>query len=325
MMFDHQYTDYKNRIEQYLSDCTAGLRPRSLYDPLRYVLDAGGKRIRPMLVLLSCEAVCGRMEEAIPGAAALEILHTFTLVHDDIMDNADTRRGKKTIHTKWDRNVAILVGDELLGLAYGELLKTRSGRIPEIVKLFTEGVIEVCEGQAYDKEFEKRKRVSIDEYMLMIEKKTGKMVSVATELGGIIGNGTQENILALRQFGYYVGRAFQIQDDLLDIVADEKEFGKNIGSDLQEGKKTFLLLEGLRLSKGKNKARLQRIINNGGVPRSQIAAYKKIYEECGAIDSAKSHIMKDIEAAKTELRKLPDNRGREMLFWLTEKLLHRTY
>ncbi|HEX9615633.1 MAG TPA: polyprenyl synthetase family protein, partial [Bacteroidota bacterium] len=173
MDFEQKYLAHKALVDRYLIDAVQETKPRSLYQPLKYVLAGGGKRIRPILVLLACDAVGGKAEDAVHAGAGIEILHNFTLVHDDIMDHADSRRGRPTVHTKWDENSAILVGDELLALAYRILLRTESARIKDVVSVFTEGVVEVCEGQAYDNEFESRHSVNVEEYLLMIRKKTG--------------------------------------------------------------------------------------------------------------------------------------------------------
>ncbi len=299
--------------------------PRSLYRPLKYVLAGGGKRIRPVLLILSCEAVGGRARNALHAGAAIEILHNFTLVHDDIMDNASSRRGRKTVHTKWDTNVAILVGDELLALAYRALLQTRSPNIQEIAKTFTEGVVEVCEGQAYDKEFETRSGVTVNDYLLMIEKKTAKMVSVAAEIGALIGNGSPQGIRALCRYGRHVGLAFQIQDDLLDIMANEDELGKKIGGDLVEGKKTFLLLEAMRTAQGGDKELLRELVANKGCPPERIPEYRRIYIETGAAAAARRRIEREISRSKQELHRLPSTRAKAVLEWFADMLLHRTY
>jgi geranylgeranyl diphosphate synthase, type II len=325
MTFEQQYTQYKNRVEYVLDRFVKARTPRSLYEPLKYVLDAGGKRIRPVLVLLSCEAVGGDVKRAMSAGAAIEILHNFTLVHDDIMDHASSRRGRRTVHTKWDSNVAILVGDELLALAYRSLLQTKSPHIQEIAKVFTEGVVEVCEGQAYDKEFESRSSVNVSDYVLMIEKKTAKMVAVAAEIGALVGNGSRRSIDALRRYGQHVGRAFQIQDDLLDIVGDEKELGKSIGGDLVEGKKTFLLLEALRSARGRDKEMLRAVVRNKGGLAKLIPEYRRIYFETGAVTAARRRIGADIIKAKHELHRLPSSRARAMLEWFADMLLNRTY
>ena len=198
-----QYQRYKDIVDRQLRLSIKKNEPRSLYQPVQYVLSGGGKRIRPLLVLLACEAVGGSTRQAQHAAVAIEILHNFTLVHDDIMDNAPSRRGRPTVHTKWDTSIAILVGDELVALAYRELLKTQSPYIARVADIFTEGVVEVCEGQAYDKEFEARKHVSLEEYLLMIGKKTGKMVSVASEIGAVIGGGSAAEIRALKSVRHF--------------------------------------------------------------------------------------------------------------------------
>jgi len=322
---DHHYSQHKLLVERYLQSFVRESKPHSLYGPSKYVLRAGGKRIRPVVLLLACEAVGGDPREALHAAAGIEILHNFTLVHDDIMDHSPTRRGRPTVHTKWDHNVAILTGDALLALAYRALLRTRSSRIQDVTRLFTEGVVVVCEGQAFDKEFEERRRVHVNDYLMMIQKKTAKMLSVSAEIGGLIGTGDSAKLSALRSYGEALGRAFQVQDDLLDVVADEQMLGKRTGSDLVEGKKTFLLLEALRLAKGKDKATLQKVVNNGGVPRSRIAEYRRIYESSGAIASAERHVDQDLAAARAELERLPASGARMTLLWLTDKLARRTF
>lgn len=323
--FARQYDRYKKLVEKELDVVAKERVPRSLYEPSRYVLDAGGKRIRPVLLLLACEAVGGNARKALHAGAAIEILHNFTLVHDDIMDHSSSRRGRETVHTKWDSNVAILVGDALLALAYRSLLRTTSSHIQQIAGIFTEGVVEVCEGQAYDKEFETRASVTVDEYLLMIDKKTAKMVAVAAEIGGLIGDGSPAAISALRRYGEHVGRAFQIQDDLLDIVADEKELGKPVGGDLMEGKKTYLLLEALRAARGKDKELLRQLIRNKGVKPGLIPKYRRIYLETGALAAARRRIELDITKAKHELRRLPATSARSMLSWFADMLLNRTF
>lgn len=320
-----QYDRHRARLDQCLSGLVKERSPRSLYEPLQYVLAGGGKRIRPVLLMLSCEAVGGDARNALHAAAAIEILHNFTLVHDDIMDNAASRRGRKTVHTKWDTNVAILVGDELLALAYGELLRTRSPNIQEIAKTFTDGVVEVCEGQSYDKEFETRSKVGVNDYLLMIEKKTAKMVSASAEIGALIGNGSRPAIRALRQYGHHVGLAFQIQDDLLDIMGNEEELGKKVGGDLIEGKKTLLLLEALGKARGRDKQLLKELVANKGCSPDRILEYRRIYIDTGAVVAAHLHIEREINRSKRELKRLPSTGAQAVLEWFAEMLLHRTF
>lgn len=221
-----RYINYKTQIDERLFNFIEEEHPKSLYEPLKYILSGGGKRIRPMILIFCCEAIGGTIEDSIDAAVAIEILHNFTLVHDDIMDNADTRRGRATIHNKWDLNIAILAGDELIGLAYKSLLMTNSPNIGEIARVFTNGIIEVCEGQSYDKEFESRESVSVSEYLMMIRKKTSKLLETCAAVGAYIGNGSPEQVENLMNYAKNLGLAFQIQDDLLDITADENAFGK---------------------------------------------------------------------------------------------------
>ncbi|MDD8019447.1 MAG: polyprenyl synthetase family protein [Bacteroidota bacterium] len=323
--FDKKYRKYRSIIDQRLASSIRKSEPVSLYQPMKYVLSGSGKRIRPLLIILSCEAVGGMMKEAVHAAVAIEVLHNFTLVHDDIMDHAESRRGRATVHVRWDPNVAILVGDELVAMAYRELLKTKSKAIAHVADVFTEGVVEVCEGQAFDKEYEGLHTVSLNDYLLMISKKTGKLFSVSAEIGALIGGGTEREIRALRTYATYIGRAFQIQDDLLDIVADEKEFGKAIGGDIVEGKKTFLLIQAYEHATGNDKRLIKSVIEKKGISKKTIPLVKEIYERCGIIELAKQSIDKDIRQANVQLKKLRDTPAREMLFWFSGMVLHRQF
>ncbi len=323
--FEQKYLSYKTIVDRKLGSCIRKKEPVSLYEPMKYVLSAGGKRIRPLLAMLACEAVGRSANNAAYAAVAIEILHNFTLVHDDIMDHADSRRGRATVHKKWDNNVAILVGDELVALAYRELLKTKSPAIARIAEVFTQGVVEVCEGQAYDKEFESQSNITIDDYLHMISKKTGKLVAVSSEIGALIGGGTDREVRALTSYGTLIGRAFQIQDDLLDVFADEKEFGKTIGGDIVEGKKTFLLLHAYERASGKDKKMLHSIITNGGTSKRNVPYVRDIYERHGIIELAKAAIERDSHQANIQLKKLRESAAREMLYWFTEMLLQRNY
>ena len=250
------YEIERNKINKILSFALKNRNPISLYEPGSYILNSGGKRLRPLLVLLSAKAVGGKFNDAYNAAAAVEMLHNFTLVHDDIMDNADKRRGRLTLHKKYDHNTAILAGDSLLSIAYEFLLKDCNGNAKEVISSFTHGLIEVCEGQSLDTDFELRKNVSLSEYIVMIKKKTAAMAEMCCKIGALLGGGTKKQVNALGKYGLNLGIAFQIQDDLLDISADEKEFGKTIGGDLVEGKKTFLFLEALEKSKGEDRKKL---------------------------------------------------------------------
>ncbi len=292
--FSEKYNEYKSKIDERVNSLVVEKEPKSLYDPVNYVLSGGGKRIRPIILLFACESVGGNIEDALDAGAAIEVLHNFTLVHDDIMDNADTRRGSETVHKKWNVNTAILAGDNLIAIAYKSLLRTKALGIEKMVKEFTEGVVEVCEGQSYDKDFELENDVTIEKYLMMIQKKTAKLIEVSAVMGAIIGGGTEKQIHNIRNFAINSGLAFQIQDDLLDIIADEKEFGKKIGGDLIEGKKTYLLLKSLEVvNKKEDRERIERIVRDSGIKENheeEIDKIKKIYSEYGVFDAAKKAV-----------------------------------
>ncbi len=294
-------------------------------EAFRFALSLKGKRVRPVLLLLSCAAVGGRMMQAMEAAAAVETMHNFTLVHDDIMDNAEARRGRPTVHKKWDHRTALLAGDILLGTAYKSLLKTKTRNSALLTKPFTEALLEVCEGQAMDIEFERQSHVRLPRYFNMIEKKTARLISLSTELGALIGNGTRRHVRALKLFGHYLGRAFQVQDDLLDVVADQKAFGKTIGGDIREGKKTFLLIHAYNHSKGKDRALLAAIMERRHNTRSNLLVRRvaAIYASTGAIASARAHVRRDTRKAITSLGHVPASTARNMLEWFANTLLGR--
>jgi geranylgeranyl diphosphate synthase type II len=304
--------------------------PASLSDGVRYVFSAPGKRIRSTLVLLSCESVGGNVGEALDAAVAVEMMHNFTLVHDDIMDSAARRHGRPTVHTRWDVNKALLVGDVLLGLGFRCLLRTRSDSTRRIAGVYTAGLLEVCDGQALDLRFEHQKDVTLDDYFRMIQKKTGGLIAMSAELGGIVGGGSEKELAALRKFGFFLGRAFQLQDDLLDVVAEQKKFGKRIGGDIVIGKKTFLLLSAVERARGKDRALVEDLLRQGGVSpaerldmracRAMVKDVRRIYERYGVLDDARAHIRNNTSKAVAALYVLPANRGTGTLRWLAEEL-----
>lgn len=315
----------RKSINSKLKSVLAKRNPRSLYEPSDYILADQGKRIRPLLVLLTAKAVGGNSAKAYNAALAVEMLHNFTLVHDDIMDNADKRRNKLTVHIKYDVNTAILAGDGLLAVAYEYLLKNLIVPGNEVVKSFTKGLVEVCEGQSLDKEFEIKKVVSIEEYLVMISKKTAAMIEMSCEIGAIIGGGSSSQIKALTRFGKNLGIAFQIQDDLLDIAADEVEFGKKIGGDLIEGKKTFLFLKALEKSNGKDRAALQKIIVNKGIQPDEVEKYKMLYQKLDVLNDAKKEIVSYTQKALRQLNQIKNINDRQLLTFLAYSLIKRKY
>ena len=236
---ESRYQQYHAKINEALAACFPKASPATLYDPARYILEGKGKRIRPFLTLLASEAVSGSSDNALGVALGIEVLHNFTLMHDDIMDAADLRHGRPTVHKQWDVNAAILAGDMMIACAYELALKAISSRHAEMAHIFNDANITICEGQALDMELEQRKDVTIADYLDMIAKKTGRLISAALEAGGVAGNGTPAEIAALATFGEKIGRAFQIQDDYLDIMADDGKSGKVPGGDVINGKKTW--------------------------------------------------------------------------------------
>ena len=317
------YDGERKKINKILSASLKNRKPASLYEPGSYILNSGGKRLRPLLVLLSAKAVGGEFRNCYNAAAAVEMLHNFTLVHDDIMDNADKRRGRLTLHKKYDHNTAILAGDSLLSIAYEYLLKDCNVNSKEVISSFTHGLIEVCEGQSLDTDFELRKNVALSEYITMIKKKTAAMAEMCCRIGALLGGGTKSQVNALGNYGLNLGIAFQIQDDLLDISADEKKFGKTIGGDLVEGKKTFLFLEALEKSRGEDRKKLLKVIEKKGISRNQVSSYKMIYEKLGVLDDARREIRAYTQKALSSVNLL-DEENKKIFKWLADSLIHRT-
>jgi geranylgeranyl diphosphate synthase, type II len=319
------FNRYKHEIDLHLNQYISSYRtPRSVYEPVRYIMSSGGKRFRAVLVMLSCTAVGGNPRRAYDAAAAMEILHNFTLVHDDVMDHAVVRRGKKTIHIKWDENVAILSGDEMIAQAYRILLNTSSPRLEKILNVYTDALVKVCEGQGFDKEFETQSIVSVDDYFMMIGKKTGRVIEACAEIGALIGGGTPAQVRAMRRYAASIGRAFQVMDDLLDITGDEKTFGKQIGGDIREGKKTFLLLHALSHTTGNDRKLLKSIRPGNTFSYSTIKRIRNIYEHTGAIAAARTEVASNTARAERALGLIPDSNARATLFWLSQQLLRRT-
>ncbi|MCH7772414.1 MAG: polyprenyl synthetase family protein [Bacteroidetes bacterium] len=317
------YEKERKKINAILHGTVKNRKPSSLYIPAAYIINSEGKRIRPFLVLLSAGAVGGNFSQAYNAAVAVELLHDFTLVHDDIMDNAEKRRGKLTLHKKYNKNTAILVGDSLLSVAYEYLLKDCNGYSKSIISSFTSGLIEVCEGQILDTDYEARKYVSLSEYLLMIKKKTASMVKMCCEIGATLGGGTEKEIKGIANYGLNIGIAFQVQDDLLDIIADENKFGKRIGSDLIEGKKTYLFIKALEKARGEDRKLLSKVVDNKGIRINQVKKYKELYERLGVIADARKTINYYTKKALNSLNVIKKISDKEILVWLADELLKR--
>ena len=238
-LFSIRLNRYRELIDFSLLEIGKGLKPDYLYDPIRYVFSGQGKRLRPALVLITSGGFGVAEDRALPAAMAVEILHNFSLVHDDIMDNDDFRHGKETVHQRWDISTAILAGDGIFCLAYDQLIRL-DGSISSYLKVFTDSTIRLCEGQALDKDFESRQEVSVSEYLKMVSLKTGTLLALCCKFGGIIGGASEYKVNCLEQFGLQLGQVFQIQDDILEIYSNVDDMGKSLGSDILTNKKTFL-------------------------------------------------------------------------------------
>ena len=304
--------------------------PKGLYEPIAYALASGGKRIRPTLALLAAETIINGgllngsvMDDVVPAALALEIFHNFTLLHDDVMDKAPVRRGRETVHVKWNENTAILSGDQMLIEAYKELAQVPAGKLPQVLKWFNEMATGVCEGQQYDVDFEHASQVTIEDYMMMIEKKTSVLLAYAMKIGGYIAGANESQQEALYQYGLHLGLAFQIQDDILDVYGDPKTFGKKVGGDICANKKTFLLLTALESADAESRAELLQWMMATDRDEEKIAAVTEIYNKLGVREAGEVVMEEHTAIALEQLDKLPQNDATETLRELAEKLATR--
>ena len=273
-------------FNDYLEQLPYERRPQSLYDPIRYVLSLGGKRIRPVLMLLAYNLYKEDPAAILPSACALETYHNYTLLHDDLMDNAPMRRGHETVHVRWDANTAILSGDTMLVLAYQRMAQCRPDKLAAVLDLFTTTALEIGEGQQYDMEFETRDDVAEDEYIEMIRLKTSVLLACALKMGAILADAPAADADNLYRFGEKVGLAFQLQDDYLDVYGDPAVFGKAIGGDILSNKKTYMLINALNRADDRQRAELERWISETPVEladyrREKIAAVTRLYYEIG--------------------------------------------
>ncbi len=291
--------------------------PRLLAEPVHYALAGKGKRLRPILTQLACRACGGRETDALHAAVAVEILHNFTLVHDDIMDQDHTRHGQATVHTKWDDSVGILAGDALFILALAEL-RLSPGNVEALTSVFTKGALAVCEGQALDKEFEARSRVTLDEYLQMIDLKTGYMLGLAAELGAICVSATREQIGGVRRFGSLLGRAFQVQDDTLEVFSDTGIMGKSLGSDLLAEKKTYLMIAALERAPDQVRQAVDTATRD---LETGLAALRETLLTTGVKEEAEAIVRNTINQAVTEL--LPLGRNADPLREFAHHVLNR--
>ena len=291
-------------IEKYLSNISYPTQPEGLYEPISYVLSMGGKRLRPTLLLLSYSLFKDDIDTALPLAIGLETYHNHTLLHDDLMDNADVRRGKPTVHKKWDANTAVLSGDAMLIIAFRHFIEARCEGKEQILKLFANTALEICEGQQYDVNFERRTDVTESEYMEMIRLKTSVLLACAAKAGALAAGASPKDAGTLYRFAEKMGLAFQVQDDWLDVYGDPKVFGKKIGGDILCGKKTYLLINALNRADAADKQRLLALLADSEMPAGEkIAAVTHIYDALGisqltlqTIDNLYKEALADLDA-----------------------------
>jgi len=270
-----------NQINQRLEELEYGTEPKELYDPIRYIMSLGGKRLRPVLVLLAYRLFKENHDQIIDQAIAVEVFHNFTLMHDDIMDEAPLRRGKQTVHEKWNESTAILSGDVMMVKAYDLIIEAETN-LKVIIKDFNECAAGVCEGQQMDMNFEDLPTVSEAQYINMIRLKTAVLLGFSLKLGAMLANATEGEANALYEFGVDIGIGFQLKDDLLDVYADQAKFGKQVGGDIISNKKTFLLLKALELANEDQSKRLNHWLNQDDFnPQEKVEAVKSIYNEIG--------------------------------------------
>lgn len=301
----HSVSVYQSFFVTYLENQIILKEPRNLYDPIQYILSLGGKRMRPVLTLMSAEIFDVSYEKALPAAMAVEVFHNFSLVHDDIMDAAPLRRGNVTVHEKWDTNTGILSGDAMLILAYQYFEKYEPKIFRKLAKLFSKTALEVCEGQQWDVDFETRTDVTIPEYLKMIEFKTAVLVAAAMKMGAIIAKTSKTNAELIYEFGLNLGIAFQLQDDYLDAFGDPATFGKQVGGDIIENKKTFLFLKAMEFSNATLQARLLYLFTEyTDNVEAKIEEVKQIFNESGASQATQDAIKEFTQNAFDTLDKM---------------------
>jgi geranylgeranyl diphosphate synthase, type II len=300
---------YKSYIIKEIANTKFPKDPADLYEPVKYILQLGGKRMRPILSMMACELFSGDFEKATNAALGVEIFHNFTLIHDDIMDEAPLRRGKTTVHIKWDERIGILSGDRLMIESYKKLAKYHPSLLPQILKLYNLTAIEVCEGQQMDMDHESMDNVSIDDYILMIRKKTAVLLGCSLQLGAIVGGASNQDALDLYDFGTNLGIAFQLQDDILDVYADQSKFGKQVGGDIIANKKTYLQLTALETANTDQLTKLNALFNEKNLPK-KVREIRAIYNELNIREKAEKQMeifystaMENLEQIKCDEQK----------------------
>jgi len=315
-------SDIIKTIEEELSTIT----PNNLQEASVYLTKAGGKMIRPSLSLITSEAVGGNMENALKVGAAIELIHTFSLIHDDIMDNDDMRRGMPSVHKVWGEDVAILAGDTLFSKAFEIIINTEkssSHQINQALATVADACVKICEGQALDMGFENRYDVTEEEYMEMIFKKTGALIAAATKVGAIMGGASQEIIDVMYNYGRLIGLSFQIQDDYLDLISDENTLGKPIGSDIVKGKMTIIVVNALNNANDEDGEKLLEILKAENNSQDDIHLAIEIFNKYGSIEYARNIALENVMKAKQLLEILDDSSSKQLLFDIADFVLER--
>lgn len=295
--------------------------PKGLYAPIAYTMAAGGKRVRPQLAMIACGIFGGNEQEVAPAAMALEVFHNFTLLHDDVMDKAEVRRGRPTVHIQWNENTAILSGDQMMIEAYKLLAEVPESKLHKVLRLFNEMATEICEGQQYDVDFESQEHVTIEEYLKMIRLKTSVLLATALQIGSYLAGANEAQQEALYQFGINVGLAFQIQDDILDVWGDPKTFGKAVGGDISCNKKTYVYLTAQQLADAELAEELHQwygsVLDDN---TEKIAAVKGLFEQLNVRAACEAVVEDYTQKALLILDTLPQNAATEQLRQLANKL-----
>ncbi|MCA0131032.1 polyprenyl synthetase family protein [Winogradskyella alexanderae] len=316
---------YQSLVIDYLENYAVSKDPSNLYEPITYILKLGGKRLRPVLTLMSAEVFGVDAKQALNAALAVEVFHNFTLVHDDIMDEAPIRRGKQTVHDKWDLNTGILSGDAMLIMAYQFFESYDSDTFKSLITLFSRTALEVCEGQQYDIDFETRNDVTIQEYLKMIEYKTAVLVGAAMQMGAIVANASHTDQKAIYDFGRLLGIAFQLQDDYLDAFGNPETFGKQVGGDIIENKKTYLYLKTLELGTQKQQDSLIDIMGNQSIEKDEkVNKVKALFEASGAEEATQVAVKDYTNSAFSVLDSINiANENKQVLRLFGEQLMKR--
>lgn len=320
----HTHT-LQERIADELAELRIPEQPANLYEPVRYMLQIGGKRIRPLLTLMAADLFSiSDMEAAVPAAVAVELFHNFSLVHDDIMDNAPLRRGHRTVHEKWNPNIGILSGDNLLIMAYAQLAKCPANNLPAILETFNTMAAQVCEGQQLDMDFERSATVGIDDYLHMIRLKTSVLLGAALKMGALLAGANKADAQLIYDFGVGVGIAFQLQDDILDVYGDPEQFGKQRGGDILANKKTYLLVKALEMADTATRSTLNDWLADHSNPLDKIRNVTAIYDALGIRSEVEAAKQLHVKQAYTALDALPVEVARKTpLRELAYRLLNR--